>query len=88
MTATKDATTDRLITIDLNTSFNFPTPRCTVIGNIGQLGVDGMVSSLGELFAMTHNGKLLKLSKTTGNGTVLSTGGPDVYGAASPTQLN
>ena len=87
MTAVKDNTTDKLVTIDLSPKA-FPQPRCTVVGDIGQFEVNGLVSSLGELYGFTETGRLIRISKTTGTATVLATGGPQVYGAASPTQLN
>jgi hypothetical protein len=88
LTALHSAATDRLVTLNLSTSNNWPTPIGTVVGDIGVPGVDGLVSSFNELFGFTTKGVLLKISMTSGAGTVLATGGPEVYGAASPTQNN
>jgi hypothetical protein len=66
-----------LVTLDAATGAG------TLVGPIGQDNVFGLVSSYGTLFGMTSNGELLIIDPSTGAGTVVSTGGPTVFGAAS-----
>ena len=58
----------------------------TTVGSIGFTSVYGLVGSFGQLFGFTTAGQLLLINPLTGAGTQIASGGPDVFGAASPPQ--